>query len=483
MNVLDDIITYIRRIIKSPDNTEITDNLLVDYINRFWIMDVDARIQLFDLKTKYQFVTVPGVDQYNMPLYSVQTELGGQSISFYPVYQGFTGRVLVNGVPVNFSTESTQFNNVWSSYQPNQIQVGIGDGSTGPYQFNIPLISNFPNSPLNPSIPNVPIFPQTPLQSCLLRGHVDITGIISTNLNIDPPLVTPPSTYITTIPTTSVFPAVYFTSIGNDGSNVVISDSGEFFSSNQNVGLLMAPGPAPFGNTELPQGYGVLLSITGITNASSAVISVVNTLAVGQNVLITNSGMTQLNGNTYTITAVSPTTITINVDSTFFTPSNTGTITTFTNTINYFTGITSQVFFPTAIANGVPIYAQCIYYQLGMPRAVLYYNNVITFRSPPSSQFVVEMDAYLSPSAFFATNQSIPFAYMSEYIARGAARKILSDTGDTEQFNFYEPLFKEQEMLVWKRSQRQFTSTRTQTIYSQGNNGGFTGGNYGQTLY
>ena len=28
---------------------------------------------------------------------------------------------------------------------------------------------------------------------------------------------------------------------------------------------------------------------------------------------------------------------------------------------------------------------------------------------------------------------------MCEYIARGAARKILSDTGDIEQFQFYEP--------------------------------------------
>jgi hypothetical protein len=56
---------------------------------------------------------------------------------------------------------------------------------------------------------------------------------------------------------------------------------------------------------------------------------------------------------------------------------------------------------------------------------------------------------------------------MCEYIARGAARKILADTGDIEQFQFYEPLFREQEMLVWKRSQRQFTATRTQTIFSE----------------
>ncbi len=33
---------------------------------------------------------------------------------------------------------------------------------------------------------------------------------------------------------------------------------------------------------------------------------------------------------------------------------------------------------------------------------------------------------------------------------------------------FYEPLFREQEILVWKRSQRQNTVNRVPTIYSHG---------------
>jgi hypothetical protein len=69
---------------------------------------------------------------------------------------------------------------------------------------------------------------------------------------------------------------------------------------------------------------------------------------------------------------------------------------------------------------------------------------------------------------------------MAEYIARGAARKILSDTGDVEQFQFQEQFFKEQELLVWKRSQRQWTSTRTETIYSNSGHGqGSANGLYG----
>src|SRR5580700_2485542 len=100
MNLLQDVITYIRRIIKSPSNATITDNLLIDYINRFWIMDVAARIQLFDLKTTYQFQTSPGVDRYNMPLYTIQTEGNTgqlqQNINYYPLYQGFLGPVYID---------------------------------------------------------------------------------------------------------------------------------------------------------------------------------------------------------------------------------------------------------------------------------------------------------------------------------------------------------------------------------------------------
>src|SRR6185369_8422125 len=133
--------------------------------------------------------------------------------------------------------------------------------------------------------------------------------------------------------------------------------------------------------------------------------------------------------------------------------------------------------FPVSIPQDQNISAQVFFFQSGLPRSILYYNNTLTLRNPPDSQYLVQLEAYLAPAAFLNTNAAIPFGYMAEYIARGAARKILSDTGDQDQFMFYEPLFREQEMLVWKRSQRQFTATRTETIYSQNYNG--TGGLWG----
>jgi hypothetical protein len=135
------------------------------------------------------------------------------------------------------------------------------------------------------------------------------------------------------------------------------------------------------------------------------------------------------------------------------------------NTINYNTGV-ANVMFPTAIPDGTPIQAQCLFYQTGIPRAILFYNNTLTVRPPCNTQYNIQINAYLTPAAFLVTADAIPFGYMAEYIARGAARKILADTGDIEQFQFYEPLFREQETLVWKRSQRQFTATRTGTIFS-----------------
>lgn len=412
MNLLQDILTYIRRIIKTPSNAVITDALLIDYVNRFWLMDVDARMQLFDLKTTYQFQTSPGIDKYNMPLYSIQSETPGvpasQDIAMFPVYQGFLGPAFVNGIQAQFATERAFFNNTWPNFNQTLVQAGTGTGTSGPYTLTLPFLPN------NPAAQNFPV------SSGIIRGHIDITGVIATGVNQDPPLdalgiglnIANPANNINVIPSTSIYSQVYFTALATDGSTTIVQDSGVFLSSNQNYGLLMAPGHAPYGNAVLP-----------------------DTLAQGVNYSTTQ------------------------------------------NTINYLTGIATNVTFPKAIVANSPISAQCVFYQQGIPRSILYFNNVLTLRAPPNTSYLVELDAYLTPAAFFQQSKALPFGYMAEYIARGAARKILSDTGDWEQFAAYEPLFIEQETLVHIRSQRQFTSTRTQTLYS---NRGLQG-NYNQS--
>lgn len=160
------MITYVRRLIKSPSNAQITDDLIIDYINRFWILDVDARIQLFDLKTKYGFQCVPGITSYNMPLYGInsfapQSEQGGQSIGPYPVYQGFMDPAYVNGIQVPFYTQRDAFYKVWTPYVQTLQPSAIGDGVSTDITMSLAF------------------FPA-------IVGHVDITGIISSGSSIDP---------------------------------------------------------------------------------------------------------------------------------------------------------------------------------------------------------------------------------------------------------------------------------------------------------
>lgn len=377
MNILQDVITYVRRLVKTPSNAVITDALIIDYINRFWLLDMDARFQLFDLKTKYGFQTSPGIADYNMPLYNIQTETGNQQINFLPVYQGFMQSCYANGIQVPFYTQRESFWNLWPNYLQFLNPAGIGNGGST-YTLNLPFF---------PAIP----------------GHVDITGIIATGTNQDPIVSTtlPQSGGGYLIPSTSFYPAVFIIAQDSSGQTRVMQDTGIFLMGAQEYGLLMAPGTAPFGYSQAFSGY------------------------------------------------------------------STG-----TNTVNYQTGVVNVTFtdartgLQVDIPPGNPIQTQCYFYQQGLPRAILYYNNVITIRPPPDISYYIELDAYLTPAAFLNSGQAVQFAYMSEYIARGAARKLLSDTGDIEQFQFYEPLFREQEMLVWKRSQRQFTSTRTGTIFS-----------------
>ena len=356
---------------------------------------MDARIQLFDLKTTYEFQTIPGIDQYNMPIYSVQVESGGQNINYYPVYQNLEPYCTVNGIQVPFYNQKSAFYNIWPDYVQVLNTAGVGDGG------NIYTL-------------RLPFFPSIP-------GHVDMQGIIKAGVppgslysNNSDPLFLNSSDLVTAIqgtsaspygiPSTSIRSGVYFTATDEDGQNIVVADTGLFLDKSLNTsgelyGALMSPGSAPYGNTALSGGYSTTL-----------------------------------------------------------------------NTVNYTTGV-AQITFPTTIPAGSPINAQCYFYEPGLPRAILYYNNVLTLRNPPDTQYLVSLEGYLSPAAFLASTDAVPFAYMSEYIARGAARKILADTGDLEQFQFYEPLFREQEILVWKRSQRIFTSSRTQTIFSMGGAG------------
>jgi hypothetical protein len=344
-------------------------------------MDVDARMQLFDFKTKYIFQTIPGITDYNMPLYSAQSQPGSQIIAPFPVYQGFFGPVFFDGVESGFYTQREPFAKIWPNYTQQLSSVAVGNGSTTSFTFTLPYF---------PAIP----------------GHIDVTGIMAlynaTSTIQDPPFqntlnLNTAGNWV--VPTTSVYPGVTISYTDENGNNVNVIDSGQFLTGDTGGQL-----------------YGLLVQNSGSYP----------------------NGLVPL--ATYSTTA---------------------------NTVNYQTGKVNVTFLNPP-PSGAQIQAQCVFFQPGIPRALLYYDNTMSIRPPPNTQYTVEIGAYLTPAAFLSSSNAIQFGYMSEYIARGAAQKILSDTGDWEQYTAYEPIFLKQELLVWKRSQRQFTSTRTQTIFSDG---------------
>lgn len=133
--------------------------------------------------------------------------------------------------------------------------------------------------------------------------------------------------------------------------------------------------------------------------------------------------------------------------------------------INYVTGAVTFTF-TNAVALGDNINTQTSPFSSGFPRICLFFNNIFKLYPVPDRPYKIQVEAYVTPSVFFNTQSAMPFAYMTEYIVRGACQKILSDMGDWEQFDRYGPLFKDQENLVLRRTGRQNATQRTPTIYS-----------------
>jgi len=157
--------------------------------------------------------------------------------------------------------------------------------------------------------------------------------------------------------------------------------------------------------------------------------------------------------------------ILIETDATFQTVLGPAIVNGGSGTVNYLTGVCTFTTLSNVLSES-NINTQCSPYSSGIPRICLFFNNTIKLYPVPDRTYKVQLDTNITPAQFLQTNSSLQFAYMSEWIARGAARKILSDNSDVEQFNFYEPFFREQENFVLRRTSRQNAIQRTPTIFS-----------------
>jgi hypothetical protein len=66
--------TKVRRLTRSPSESQISNDQINDYINTFILYDFPEHLRLFSLRTLLTFYTQPGVDVYSwhsMLLYSM----------------------------------------------------------------------------------------------------------------------------------------------------------------------------------------------------------------------------------------------------------------------------------------------------------------------------------------------------------------------------------------------------------------------------
>jgi hypothetical protein len=327
---LSNVITWVRRIIKSPSDAQITDATIQEYINRFYIYDAPARVQLFDLKRQYTFETLPYVQKYMFP---------------YTEYQLGQPPVYCDGVQIGYTESNREFFNYCPEFVSNQ-QPFLGNGTPGPYTtvFGSDQLINTP--PLNSTRP-------------ILRGFTDAMG------NFEP--------------------FVFINAVDDAGIMHYIVDDGN-----------------------------------GILNETDKEFQVVTTSA----------GVVDYVLGTATFTFAEPIPAT-----------------------NIITTLTSP-FAP------------------GIPRMMLFFNNIMTMYPVPRRPHKIQLDAYVTPAQFLNTSDFIPFTYMSEYLAVGAARKILRDNADTDLFDFYSAQLREIECQVLRRSERQRSTQRTPTIFAPASGSG-----------
>lgn len=134
------------------------------------------------------------------------------------------------------------------------------------------------------------------------------------------------------------------------------------------------------------------------------------------------------------------------------------------STVNYATGAVS-ITFPNTVDSTEIIQVAVKQIQLSRPWMVNLYNNTFTVRPVPDKAYSVTVQAYKSPIQLLEDEQSPAMKDTWQYVALGAAIKVMQDRQDSDAIASIMPFFKEQEALVLYRTAVQMAPMSTPTIY------------------
>lgn len=136
------------------------------------------------------------------------------------------------------------------------------------------------------------------------------------------------------------------------------------------------------------------------------------------------------------------------------------------NNINYVTG-QFTVTFVSPPAAGAPINSETVPYVAALPQSICYFDNTFILRPVPDQAYRVNVEVYKRPTELLASNQSPELEQWWQYIAYGAAKKILEDRMDLDTVQLIMPEFKVQETLVLRKTVVTYAKERTATIYTE----------------
>lgn len=137
-----------------------------------------------------------------------------------------------------------------------------------------------------------------------------------------------------------------------------------------------------------------------------------------------------------------------------------------TNTINYVTGAV-DVTFNAAVENGGDVTIFSVPYTPSRPDAMLFFDNQFILRPVPDKVYKVSVEVYRQPTYLMNNSSSPLLKQWWQFIAFGAAKKILEERQDLEGLQAILPFYKEQELLVLRRTIVQQTNERVATIFTE----------------
>jgi hypothetical protein len=117
---LADIISKVRATTSRPDPTMMTDDTIIDYINKVYQYVLPKELKIFWGTTYYQFYTLPNIDQYPAP------------VNFQTLNPGVT----VDGFPVQWYLSPDNF---WQDYPQQENKQVVGNGNPPLNNFNFTL--------------------------------------------------------------------------------------------------------------------------------------------------------------------------------------------------------------------------------------------------------------------------------------------------------------------------------------------------------